>query len=244
LQASSEATGLIQVLRKPFATFGIPATLTTDEGPEFTAHATKDLLTSWGVHHRTSSAYNPHANNHAETGVNTVKRLIAGNTDLGGTLKSAFFKALLTYKNCQCSDTRMSPAMCLFGRPIRDLLPTLSIQLKQPTQDSTTWHARQIALNTETGTKPDRPPPNQMGQHSHCGRGHTVSSVSFPNGQQRQTNHSQPPIPNVEHHPHPSTRPPPTAAPTPSPATSAAQINSTTSDTTSTNITKHPDATT
>ena len=95
LQASSGATGLIQVLRETFATFGIPATLTTDGGPEFTAHATRVLLTSWGVHHRISSAYHPHANNRTETGVKTVKRLIAGNTDSGGTLKSAFFKALL-----------------------------------------------------------------------------------------------------------------------------------------------------
>ena len=145
-QASSGAAGLTQVLRETFATFGIPATLTTDGGPEFTAHATRDLLTSWGVHHRISSAYHPHANNRAETGVKTIKRLIAGNTDSGGTLKSAFFKALLTYRNCPCPDTRMSPAMCLFGRPIRDLLPTLPTRLQQPTQDGATEHTRQTAL--------------------------------------------------------------------------------------------------
>ena len=70
----------------------------------------------------------------------------AGNTDPGGALKSAFFKALLTYRNCPCPDTRMSPAMCLFGRPIRDLLPTLPTRLQQPTQDGTTQHTRQTAL--------------------------------------------------------------------------------------------------
>ncbi len=47
-QASSGATGLVQVLRETFATFGIPTSLTTDGRPEFTAHATRDLLTSWG----------------------------------------------------------------------------------------------------------------------------------------------------------------------------------------------------
>ena len=40
----------------------------------------------------------------------------------------------------------MSPAMCLFGRPIRDLIPTLPTRLQQPTQDGTTWHTRQTAL--------------------------------------------------------------------------------------------------
>ncbi len=91
-----------------------------------------------------------------------------------------------------------------------------------------------------TGAKPDRPPPNQMGQHRRCGRGHAVSSVLGPDGQQWQTNYSQPPIPKEAHHPYSSNRPPPTAAPAPSPATRAAQTNSTTSDTTSTNITRHP----
>ena len=56
-------------------------------------------------------------------------------------LKSA--KALL---NCPCPDTRMSPAMYLFGRPIRDLQPTLPTWLQQPTQDGTTEHTRQTAL--------------------------------------------------------------------------------------------------
>ena len=206
-QASSGATGLTQVLRETFATFGIPSTLTTDGGPEFTAHATRDLLTSWGVHHRTSSAYHPHANNRAETGVKTVKRLIAGNTDPGGTLKSAFFKALLTYRNCPCPDTRMSLAMCLFGRPIRDLLPTLPTRCStanpgryNPAHEAdstkeapipgqeTLDRAHQGPLPPQTrrqstGAKPDRPPPNQMGQHRRGGRGHAVPSVSGQDGQ-------------------------------------------------------------
>ena len=36
-----------------------------------------------------------------------------------------------------------------------------------------------------TGAKPDRPPPNQMGQHRRGGRGHAVPSVSGQDGQQR-----------------------------------------------------------
>ena len=51
-----------------------------------------------------------------------------------------------------------------------------------------------------TGAKPDREPPNQMGQHRRGGRGHAVPPVSGEDGQQRQNNHSQPPISQEEHH--------------------------------------------
>ena len=129
--AQNGATGLTSTLRETFATFGIPTTLTSDGGPEFASHSTRELLSSWGVQHRTSAAYNPHANNRAETAVKTMKRLIAGNTGPGGSLNTNFFKALLLYRNGPSPDTKMSPAECLFGRPIRDMLPGLPTRLRQ-----------------------------------------------------------------------------------------------------------------
>ena len=135
--ATNGATGLAHTLRDTFATFGIPSTLTTDGGPEFTSNTTRELLSSWGVQHRLTSAYNPHSNNCAETGVKTIKRMIAGNTGPGGSLQT-FYKALLAYRNGLSPDTKMSPATCLFGRPTRDLLPTIPYKLQpQPSQKTT-----------------------------------------------------------------------------------------------------------
>ena len=130
--AARGAAGLASVLRETFASYGIPESITTDGGPEFTAHSTKQLLASWGVHHRLCSAYHPHSNNRAETAVKSMKRLIAGNTGPGGTLTSPFFKALLTYRNTPAPDTKTSPAMIVLGRPIRDMLPTLPSKLQIP----------------------------------------------------------------------------------------------------------------
>ena len=79
-QATGGAAGLAATLREVFGSFGIPDTITTDGGPEFTAHSTAEFLDSWGVQHRICSAYTPHSNNRAETGVKSMKRLIAGNT--------------------------------------------------------------------------------------------------------------------------------------------------------------------
>ena len=143
--ATGGAAGLTAVLRETFASFGIPDTITTDGGPEFTAHLTAEFLTNWGVQHRLCSAYHPHSNNRAETAVKTMKRLIAGNTGPGGTLKSSFFKALLTYRNAPSPDTKMSPAMCVLGRPTRDLLPTLPHKLQVP-QDDPSEKRRQAAM--------------------------------------------------------------------------------------------------
>lgn len=117
------ATGLTQMLRDTFSTFGIPDTLTSDGGPEFASHTTRAFLANWGVHHRISSAYHPHANCRAEVAVKTMKRLIAGNTGPGGTLSGKFHKALLQYRNGPDPETKVSPATCLFGRSTRDLLP-------------------------------------------------------------------------------------------------------------------------
>ena len=42
----------------------------------------------------------------------------------GSLDKDSFHKAILTYRNIPCPFTRASPAMLLFGRPVRDMIPT------------------------------------------------------------------------------------------------------------------------
>ena len=54
-RAKGGAQGLIDVLRQTFATYGIPDELSSDGGPEFVAHTTRQLLHNWEIHHRLSS---------------------------------------------------------------------------------------------------------------------------------------------------------------------------------------------
>ena len=64
----------------------------------------------------------PHSNCRAEVGVKTIKRLITGNVGREGSLDiDKFQRAILQYRNTPDKDTKLSQAMCLFGRPIRDL---------------------------------------------------------------------------------------------------------------------------
>ena len=118
--------GLIVVLRRTFATYGIPDELSSDGGPEFVSHITRSFLSSWDVHHRLSSVAFPHSNCRAEVGVKTIKRLIVDNVGPGGNLDvDKFQQAILQYRNTPDKDTKLSPAICIFGRPIKDLIPIL-----------------------------------------------------------------------------------------------------------------------
>ena len=146
------ATGLTQTLRETFATFGIPDSLTSDGGPEFASHTTRTFLTNWGVHHRMSSAYHPHANCRAEVAVKSMKRLIAGNTGPNGALSDAFHKALLQYRNGPDPETKMSPATCLFGRPTRDLLPGIPDRYRPHAEWSDKLDLRERALSKRAVT--------------------------------------------------------------------------------------------
>ena len=181
------ATGLTQTLRE---TFGIPDSLTSDGGPEFTSHTTRSFLTNWGIYHRMSSAYHPHANCWAEVAVKSMKRVIAGNTGPSGALSDVFHKALLQYRNGPDPETKMSPATCLFGRPTRDLLPGIPDRYKPHAEWSDKLDLRERALSKQAVTGRTRwdehtqglsplkcgdtvliqnQPPHQVGQDRHSG---------------------------------------------------------------------------
>ena len=173
VKASSGATGLIASLKLTFTTFGIPEELASDGGPEFTAAATTEFLRNWGVHHRLSSVAFAHSNCRAEVAVKSMKRLLAGKTDPSGTLNSdAFHRALLQYRNTPDRDTKLSPAMCLFGRQIRDFVPVLPSKYKPHISWQNKLQAREMALRTRhmkmherLSLHTKRLPPLRVGDH-------------------------------------------------------------------------------
>ena len=148
-ETANGSNGLIRSLRRVFVTFGIAEELSSDGGTEFTASQTKVFLKAWRVNHRFSSVAFPHSNNRAEVGVKSVKRLLLDNTDAGGSLNTdAFQRAMLQYRNTPDRDTGLSPAMCLFGRPIRDFIPIHPGKYQPHPTWRDTLQSREEALRT------------------------------------------------------------------------------------------------
>ena len=146
-QAKEGAKGLITCLRRTFVTYGISDDLSSDGGPEFISSETATFLKNWGVHHRKSSVAYPHSNCRAEIGVKTVKRMIVNNTGPNGIIDcDKFQRAMLEYRNTPDRDTGLSPAQCIFGRPIRSFIPILPGRYKPHQTWQETLVAREEAL--------------------------------------------------------------------------------------------------
>ena len=146
-RSQNGSSGLINSLRRTFVTYGIPEEMSSDGGPEFTASDTRQFLKDWGVHHRLSSVAFPHSNCRAEIGVKSIKRLLADNTGSDGNLETnAFQRAILQYRNAPDRDTKLSPAMCVFGHPIRDFIPIPPGRYKPHNTWRETLEAREEAL--------------------------------------------------------------------------------------------------
>ena len=71
------------------------------------------------------------SNKRVELGVKSMKRLIRENTNSDGSLTNdKFLRALMTYRNTPDRDTGMSPAQVIFGRNLRDFLPSPQARYK------------------------------------------------------------------------------------------------------------------
>ena len=134
---SSNAQAIKRVLMMYFAIFGVPEEIATDGGPPFESREYNQLLRQWNIRKRLSSAYYPKSNGRAEAGVKTAKRILLGNIDprTGKLDNDKAVKALLAHRNTPCQLTGISPAVALFGRPIRDHLPTAQLKLRREWQD-------------------------------------------------------------------------------------------------------------
>ena len=115
---------LIDATRNIFCHTGVFNTLWTDGGPQFRAKAFQDFLKQWGVTHRVSSPGYPQSNGKAEAAVKVTKKLIRRCWDpQKRKLDSDLWtQGVLQHRNTPGSDGR-SPAVILYGHPVRDMLP-------------------------------------------------------------------------------------------------------------------------
>ena len=119
--AGSGAKGLIACLRLLFADKGVPDILSSDGGTEFTSAETKAFLKTWQVKHRLSSAHFPQSNGRAEAAVKSAKRLLRNHCTPSGHLDTdGYMLAIMAHRNTNDPETKISPAMVIYGRRLTD----------------------------------------------------------------------------------------------------------------------------
>ena len=117
---------LLGVLKPIFSTYGVCEELASDGGSEYSSEVTQHFLQLWGVKHRLSSVAYPHSNCRAQLAVKQMKRIIADNcSSLGSLDVDSFHCAILSYRNTIDPVAKFSPALAIFVRNMRDILPIL-----------------------------------------------------------------------------------------------------------------------
>ena len=123
---SQSARDVIVAVKDSFSRHGIPEVLFSDNGPCYIAHEFSKFANEWSFVHDTSSPRYPQSNGLAEVSVKSVKSLLR---KCGGDI-AQFQKGMLILRNSPLKDGK-SPAQLLFGRQLRDNLPTLTSNLEQ-----------------------------------------------------------------------------------------------------------------
>ena len=113
--SNTTSAGVIAFLKAMFSRHGIPMTLMSDNGPQFSSKEFQDFSSTYHFNHITSSSHFPQSNGLAERTVRTVKKLLQGSKDP--------FLALLSYRTTSLPWCNLSPAELLMGRQLKSNVP-------------------------------------------------------------------------------------------------------------------------
>ena len=108
------ARTVVNKLKAHCARYGIPDTIVSDCGPQFTSELFTKFTMGWGIEHIKSSPHYPKSNGKAESAVKAAKKVVQSQDP---------FLALLNIRNTPQQGFDLSPAQRLFNRRTRTLLP-------------------------------------------------------------------------------------------------------------------------
>jgi uncharacterized membrane protein len=123
---SISAKKVIPKLDSIFARHGIPAQLTSDNGPPFQGHEFNQYMTAMGIKHCTSTPLWPQGNAEAEAFMKPLGKCIRSAHLQKRPWQQELSKFLLTYRQTPHSTTKVPPAQLLFNRNIQGKLPTIT----------------------------------------------------------------------------------------------------------------------
>jgi len=118
--SSTTSAAIINHLKSIFAEHGIPESLVSDNGPQYSSKEFAAFCDQWGINHITSSPVYPKSNGFIERMVQTVKNLLRKSEAAGQDP----YLALLSYRATPVDSNLPSPAKLLNNREYRTQLPS------------------------------------------------------------------------------------------------------------------------
>lgn len=137
--STTTSTRTIDVLRTIFSRNGLPVTIVSDNGPQFTSREFEEFLNANGIKHIKTSPYHPSSNGLAERFVQTFKQAMKCSKNDTGSIERKLANFLLAYRNTAHATTNETPAKLMMGRELRtkmDLLrPNTELHVKQKQEE-------------------------------------------------------------------------------------------------------------
>ena len=124
---STDAKTTCAILRKIFATHGLPKVVVSDNGPGFASAEFNVFLKRNGVRHLYSAPYHPSSNGQAERFVRTFKESLKSMKE--GDVDTKLSRFLFRYRITPQTTTGRSPSELLFNRKVRSALSLLKPDL-------------------------------------------------------------------------------------------------------------------
>lgn len=126
---STDAKTTIAVLRKLFASHGIPRTIVSDNGPGFSSGELQQFFSRNGVQHIFSAPYHPSSNGQAERYVRVFKEMLRSLKE--GDVQTKICRLLFQYRITPQTTTGQSPSELLMKRQMRSGLSLMRPDLDE-----------------------------------------------------------------------------------------------------------------
>ena len=144
---TSTSCATIELLRKSFASLGLPEVVVSDNATAFTSSEFSDFLTRNGIRHILTPPYHQASNGLVERSVQTFKEGLKRLKE--GSLNTRLSRFLFKYGLTPHSSTGVSPAEIMFGRKLRSQLDLLKPNRSKAADET---HDRQEAARDKQAT--------------------------------------------------------------------------------------------
>ncbi|VDI23401.1 Hypothetical predicted protein [Mytilus galloprovincialis] len=96
--SKTTSSQVITILKKQFARFGIPTTIVSDNGPQFSSDEFRQFTTKWGINHMVSSPNHPQENGKVES--HRCHHVICGYNRTGRFINTRIASGRITTSTC------------------------------------------------------------------------------------------------------------------------------------------------